>query len=82
MNLKQKMTLNNTSAAVCWNTKAGPLFGRGHDLAIYDKCNSEKCSYSCFPNSYNYEPKPYISGQSTNRAFSGSYEGPFKIIEY
>jgi hypothetical protein len=54
-----------------------------NDLRLASKCNKNKNSYSKFPTSFNFAPRPYPQYDSrTHRAFTGSENEYFSVIEY
>lgn len=65
------------------NVKSGPIFGKGHDLCILDKCNVNDC-FANFPTTFNLlngeqYPEPNINSYTI---FTGSIDVNFRVVEY
>ena len=51
----------------------GPIFGRGEDLFICDKCNENDGSYAKLGSYYDY---------ADNMKLTGNSDGKFKVSDY
>ena len=66
--------------AIFTHSSYGPTFGRGLDLHIADKCNTNTNSYSHLGNTYEL-PAGYTYGTTEAQSLlAGSY--PFEVDEY
>jgi hypothetical protein len=76
------MTLTDPHKAIFGRKSNGPTFGGGCDLAIADKCNTNRSSYAHFATSYNYYGKYQRNQQSYNALVGATHEHNFRVIEY
>ena len=81
MDMREKFVPQENQNLICRNKSYGPMFGGGHDIFIYDECNSNSNSHAEFPNTYNREGENKLKKtQENSRIFSGG-KG-FKVVEY
>lgn len=74
------MKLTESSCATANDSRFGPVFGSGHDLAIADMADRYAHSSCEFPSSYN---NGYGKNQDSVTRFSGAKNGVhFKIVEW
>jgi tRNA U34 5-carboxymethylaminomethyl modifying GTPase MnmE/TrmE len=57
----QKLELTDPYKAIMNDKNAGPIFGKGHDIFISDKCNEGKTSLMNYPWSYSYSVDDILS---------------------
>ena len=83
LNRREKFVPQNGNHLIYCSNSYGPIFGRGHDLCIWDDCNSNNNSSSFFPYTYNFEgPNKIWRNQQSITDFSGATKGTFRVIDY
>ena len=77
---KAKCKQKTTGNSICDDSGYGPRFGGGHDIDIYDNCNTNNSSSSNGNHTYEL-PSPLPQGTADNTFFAGSYNFSVKEIE-
>ena len=73
---KYPLTPGKEGCAIYCNANYGPTFGGGHDICIYNDCNTSKVSYSHFPTSYTCNE---YANKGKSDYLAGAYN--FTVIE-
>lgn len=76
---KKKYSLVNAANSINCLSSAGPRFGSGCDLSLYNDCHLNQSSYCNFPTAYNSDN--LVNSQASKTMITGSPSGyNFKVI--
>jgi hypothetical protein len=76
-NAIRKFAIKNSSCpAIYYSSSYGPVFGSGHDICVYDACNTNTSNYTALGGSYAND-----TGIDGKEVFTGEYHFTVKEIE-